>query len=154
MATRARPAAKRGRVASKFPKVASGELRTLLDFVRYAASRFIEAKLVFAHGTTDPVAEAVFLVCETLHLHPDQFETFATARVTAAEAKQIVDLIARRIATRHEHFMPRSLLHSQFEALEEPGSDEDPIIVSIEPGPREIVAQILSARRHRDERTA
>src|ERR1700736_5811633 len=24
-------------------------------------------------------------------------------------------LIARRIATRHEHFMPRSLLHSQFE---------------------------------------
>jgi gluconokinase len=32
-------------------------------------------------------------------------------------------LIARRIATRHEHFMPRSLLHSQFEALEEPGKD-------------------------------
>ena len=54
-------------------------------------------------------------------------------------------LIARRIATRHEHFMPRSLLHSQFEALEEPGPDENPIIVSIEPQPREIVAQILSA---------
>ena len=73
---------------------------TLLDFVRYAVSRFIEAKLVFAHGTTDPVAEAAFLVCETLHLHPDQFETFATARVTAAEAKKILDLIARRVATR------------------------------------------------------
>ncbi len=54
-------------------------------------------------------------------------------------------LIARRLATRHEHFMPRSLLHSQFEALEEPGADENPIIVSIEPPPREIVAQILSA---------
>jgi gluconokinase len=54
-------------------------------------------------------------------------------------------LIARRIATRHEHFMPRSLLHSQFEALEEPGPDEDPIIVSIEPQPREIVTRILSA---------
>jgi hypothetical protein len=27
-------------------------------------------------------------------------------------------LIARHIATRHEHFMPPSLLHSQFEALE------------------------------------
>jgi gluconokinase len=54
-------------------------------------------------------------------------------------------LIARRIATRHEHFMPRSLLHSQFEALEEPGPDENPIIVSIEPQPREIVARILSA---------
>lgn len=54
-------------------------------------------------------------------------------------------LIARRIATRHEHFMPRSLLHSQFEALEEPGRDENPIIASIEPRPREIVARILSA---------
>jgi gluconokinase len=54
-------------------------------------------------------------------------------------------LIARRIATRHEHFMPRSLLHSQFEALEEPGPDENPIVVSIEATPREIVAQVLSA---------
>src|SRR6202049_3944577 len=100
MATRARPAAKRGRVASKIPKVASGELVTLLDFVRYAASRFVEAKLVFAHGTADPVAEAAFLVCETLHLHPDQFDSFATARVTAIEARAILDVIARRVITR------------------------------------------------------
>src|SRR6202521_5410180 len=54
-------------------------------------------------------------------------------------------LIARRIATRHEHFMPRSLLHSQFDALEEPAPDENPIVVSIEPAPREIVTQVLSA---------
>jgi len=100
MAKRARPAAKRGRTASRFPNVPSGELRTLLDFVRYAVSRFVEAKLVFAHGTTDPVAEAAFLVCETLHLHPDQFETFATARVTAREAKAILEVIARRVTTR------------------------------------------------------
>jgi carbohydrate kinase (thermoresistant glucokinase family) len=53
-------------------------------------------------------------------------------------------LIARRIATRHEHFMPERLLHSQFEALEEPGPDERPIIASIEPEPRVIVAGILS----------
>jgi ribosomal protein L3 glutamine methyltransferase len=98
MAKRAKPTAKRARAAPS--RIAASELRTLLDFVRYAASRFIEAKLVFAHGTTDPVAEAAFLVCETLHLHPDRFETFATARVTAAEAKKILDLIARRVATR------------------------------------------------------
>jgi gluconokinase len=54
-------------------------------------------------------------------------------------------LIARRIATRHEHFMPRGLLHSQFEALEEPGDDENPIIVSIDSPPREIVTRILSS---------
>src|ERR1700682_2447968 len=97
---RAKPGARRGRATSKLPKVPSGELRTLLDFVRYAVSRFIEAKLAFAHGTTDPVAEAAFLVCETLHLHPDQFEAFATARVAHAEAKQILDVIARRVTTR------------------------------------------------------
>jgi ribosomal protein L3 glutamine methyltransferase len=100
MAKRAKPAARRKRAAAKSPKVKPGELRTLLDFVRYAASRFIEAKLTFAHGTTDPVAEAAFLVCETLHLHPDRFESFATARVTAVEEKKILDLIGRRIATR------------------------------------------------------
>jgi ribosomal protein L3 glutamine methyltransferase len=104
MAKRTRPAAKQSRAISKrttarFPKVAAGELLTLLDFVRYAVSRFTEAKLVFAHGTTDPVAEAAFLVCETLHLHPEQFEAFAHARITAAEAKQILDVIARRVTT-------------------------------------------------------
>ena len=51
-----------------------GALVTLLDFVRYAVTRFNEVKLVFAHGTTDPVAEAAFLVCAALHLHPDQRE--------------------------------------------------------------------------------
>jgi ribosomal protein L3 glutamine methyltransferase len=99
MARRVRAAARRGR-ASKFPKPRPGELQTLLDFVRYAVSRFVEARLVFAHGTTDPVAEAAFLVCETLHLHPDQFEAFATARVTAREAKAIADVIDRRVSSR------------------------------------------------------
>jgi gluconokinase len=55
------------------------------------------------------------------------------------------ELIARRIATRHEHFMPPSLLHSQFASLEEPVADENPITISIEPRPGEVVAQILLA---------
>jgi ribosomal protein L3 glutamine methyltransferase len=100
MAKRSKPAAKRGSTRAKAPKVGSGELLTLFDFVRYAVSRFSEAKLVFAHGTTDPVAEAAFLVCEMLHLHPDQFKTFAAARVTAAEGERILDLIERRVSTR------------------------------------------------------
>jgi ribosomal protein L3 glutamine methyltransferase len=100
MAKLRKPAAKPGRAAAKFPKVGTNELLTLLDFVRFAVSRFIEAKLVFAHGTTDPLAEAAFLICEALHLHPDQFETFATARVTVAEGKKILGLIERRVTTR------------------------------------------------------
>jgi ribosomal protein L3 glutamine methyltransferase len=100
MARRAKPAATRSAGSKSAKKIATGELLTLLDFVRYAVSRFVEAKLVFAHGTADPVAEAAFLVCETLHLHPDQFEMFATARVTAQEAKKIIDVIGRRVTTR------------------------------------------------------
>src|SRR6187401_3701677 len=60
-------------------------------------------------------------------------------------------LIARRLATRHDHFMPRDLLHSQFEALEEPGPDENPVVVSIELQPREIVRRILVALNLLDE---
>src|SRR4029077_12112197 len=100
MAKRVKSPAKRSRAASKLTEVKSDELVTLLDFVRFAASRFVEAKLTFAHGTTDPAAEAAFLVCETLYLHPDQFNAFANARVTAREAKSILDLIALRIASR------------------------------------------------------
>jgi ribosomal protein L3 glutamine methyltransferase len=90
----------RRRSAARFPKARPGELRTLLDFVRYATSHFVKAGLAFAHGTTDPIAEAAFLVCEAVHLHPDQFEAFATARVAATEAKTILDLIERRIVER------------------------------------------------------
>ena len=54
------------------------------------------------------------------------------------------ELIAGRMAMRHGHFMPPSLLSSQFAALEEPGPDERPIVVSIEPPPAAIVTDILS----------
>ena len=53
------------------------------------------------------------------------------------------DLIARRLAARDGHFMPPSLLESQFAALEEPQPDEHPIVVSIVPHPREIVEEIV-----------
>jgi gluconate kinase len=41
--------------------------------------------------------------------------------------------------------MPPALLRSQFDALEEPGPDEDPIPVAIDARPHEIVARIVSA---------
>ena len=53
------------------------------------------------------------------------------------------ELIARRVAARDNHFMPPSLLDSQFAALEEQTPDERPITVSIEPHPRAIVDIIV-----------
>jgi ribosomal protein L3 glutamine methyltransferase len=136
MARRARPAAGSGRAASKVQNTASRELRTLLDFVRYAVSRFVEAELVFAHGTTDPVAEAAFLVCETLHLHPDQFETFATARVTAAEAKAILEVIACRVSTRK----PAAYLVNKIYMRGLPFYVDERVIV-----PRSFIGELLEA---------
>src|SRR3981081_4937748 len=72
-------AAKRARPA-RVKKPARGRT-TILDFVRHAVSRFRAAKLGFAHGTTDPVAEAAFLVGEALHLPPERFDAFSRARV-------------------------------------------------------------------------
>jgi gluconokinase len=52
-------------------------------------------------------------------------------------------LIARRISLREgHHFMPAALLDSQFAALEEPGDDERPIVVSIDARPHDIVEAI------------
>jgi gluconokinase len=54
------------------------------------------------------------------------------------------DLIAKRLAARHGHFMPSSLLQSQFDTLEEPSSDERAIEVAIGSSPRDLVDQIQS----------
>ena len=53
-------------------------------------------------------------------------------------------LIAGRMARRVNHFMPTSLLKSQFAALEEPGPDENPIVIPIEPTPRRVLEHILA----------
>ncbi len=145
MARRAKPGAKLPRAASKLPKVASGELVTLLDFVRYAVSRFTEAKLTFAHGTSDPVAEAAFLVCEALHLHPDQFDTFATARVTAVEAKSILELFARRVATRK----PAAYLVNKIYMRGLPFYVDERVIV-----PRSFIGELLDSHFSQGEEAA
>jgi ribosomal protein L3 glutamine methyltransferase len=88
------------RVRASPRKTAPRELETIIDLVRYAVSRFRAAKLAFAHGTTDPVAEAAFLVGEALHLPPERFDAFSRAHVTAKERAGVLRLIEARIRTR------------------------------------------------------
>jgi carbohydrate kinase (thermoresistant glucokinase family) len=54
-------------------------------------------------------------------------------------------LIAGRLQKRKRHFMPQGLLKSQFEALEEPGAEEKPIIVEVDRSPAEIVEEIVGS---------
>jgi carbohydrate kinase (thermoresistant glucokinase family) len=56
-------------------------------------------------------------------------------------------LIAERMKARKGHFMPPALLESQFQTLEEPGPDENPITVEIGGTPDEIVRPIMEKLR-------
>lgn len=52
------------------------------------------------------------------------------------------ELILQRMAARHGHFMPVSLLDSQLQTLEEPLPEEHALVISIEHTPAQIVQQI------------
>src|SRR3974390_422413 len=97
MAKRDRPSSRRKRAV---PKRSTRAPATIADLVHHAVRRFRAAKLVFAHGTTDPVAEAAFLVGEALGLPPDRFDAFSRGHVTAKERAAVLRLIERRVRTR------------------------------------------------------
>lgn len=63
------------------------------------------------------------------------------ARIVYLKGAQ--ELIAARMAARSGHFMPVGLLDSQFRTLEEPGPDENPLVVSIAAPPHEMVDAIV-----------
>ena len=69
--------------------------------------------------------------------------------VTLVYLKGSHDLIHRRMAARHEHFMPVALLDSQFATLEEPTPDEHPITVDVGAKPIEIVTEIVHQMEER-----
>ncbi len=53
-------------------------------------------------------------------------------------------LIHERQAARLNHYMPASLVHSQFEALEVPGPDERPLIADIAGPAHDILDEIMA----------
>ena len=57
------------------------------------------------------------------------------------------DLIAARMAARKNHFMPTSLLKSQFDALEKPGPDERVWTISVAPKTAGVVEDVLARLR-------
>ncbi len=57
-------------------------------------------------------------------------------------------LLAARMAFRARHYMPSSLLDSQFATLEPPGPDENALTLDVEQSPEQIVSAILEQLRH------
>lgn len=76
------------------------ELKTIRDFLRYAASQFNRAGLYFGHGTDNSWDEAVALILHSLNLPHDVDMSILDARLVEEEKKKILDLITRRVEKR------------------------------------------------------
>ena len=75
---------------------AESQLHTFRDLLRFSVSRFNEAGLFFGHGSSNAYDEAAYLILHTLHLPPDQMETFLDARLTNMEVSQVLGIVKRR----------------------------------------------------------
>ena len=53
-------------------------------------------------------------------------------------------LIADRMSRRQNHFMPTSLLESQFATLEEPAPEESALVVPVALSPKKVVERIVT----------
>jgi ribosomal protein L3 glutamine methyltransferase len=98
----AKKAVKRGKVSAARAKKSPAKAKpiTAAQLVRDAARRLLAARVTFAHGTSDAIAEAAFIVSETLGFHPDRFDEFAHTRVAAAQIARIRGVVDARIKTR------------------------------------------------------
>lgn len=76
------------------------ELITIIDFIRYGASRFAAAGLTFGHSHDNGIDEATHLVLAALHLPPDLPPAYGNARLTEAERDTVLTLIQRRVDER------------------------------------------------------
>jgi ribosomal protein L3 glutamine methyltransferase len=79
---------------------ARGSLRTVRDLLRFAASRFDEAGLVYGHGTDNAYDEAAYLILHTLHLPLDRLEPFFDARLLPGEVNGVLEILERRVRDR------------------------------------------------------
>lgn len=78
----------------------TAELATIIDFIRYGASRFAEAGLTFGHSHDNPIDEATHLVLASLHLPPDLPPAYGAGRLVASERETVLNLIERRVRER------------------------------------------------------
>ncbi len=77
--------------------VMSQELQTIIDLIRYGASRFNAAGLTFGHGYDNALDEATQLTLHALHLPHDLSPVYGNARITEAEKEDVLGLFLRRI---------------------------------------------------------
>ena len=78
----------------------SAELQTIVDLIRYGASRFNAAGLTFGHSFDNALDEATQLTLHALHLPHDIGPAYGQARLLAEEKQAVLALFQRRIDER------------------------------------------------------
>lgn len=73
---------------------------TIRDLLRYAVTRFNDAKLFFGHGSSNAFDEAAYLILHTLKLPLDKLEPFFDARLLPDEITAVLKVIERRAVER------------------------------------------------------
>src|SRR5688572_12102630 len=76
------------------------ELKTIRDFIRFAASQFVEAGLFFGHGTDNAWDEASYLILTALHLPHDIGPAVLEANLIQEEKSRLFQLIEKRVIKR------------------------------------------------------
>ena len=116
---------------------ASSTLKTIRDCLRFAVSRFNEAKLFFGHGSNDAFDEAAYLILHTLHLPLDRLEPFLDAALTHNELLEVLNIIEKRV---EERVPAAYLTHQAF--LGDFGFYVDERVIV----PRSFIAELLRER--------
>ncbi|HZH43939.1 MAG TPA: 50S ribosomal protein L3 N(5)-glutamine methyltransferase [Lysobacter sp.] len=73
---------------------------SIIDLIRYGASRFNAAGLTFGHSYDNALDEATQLVLHALHMPHDLSPVYGAAKVTAEEKARVLALFRRRIEER------------------------------------------------------
>ena len=75
-------------------------LSTLRDYIRWASSRFTQARVSFGHGTVTALDEAAALVLHTLYQPYNLAEAYLDTVLTMNERQAVINIIDRRINER------------------------------------------------------
>ncbi len=120
-------------------------LSTLRDYIRWAASRFTQAKISFGHGTATAIDEAAALILHTVYQPYNLGEAYLDTVLTMNERQAVIHIVDRRITERipaayltneaifaglsfyvdHRVLVPRSPIAELIEQHFSPWVDED-----------------------------
>ncbi len=84
----------------EFDDANTGTLTSVLDWLRWGASRFTEAGLFFGHGTENAWDEAIFLLSSAIHQPWELIDKIQQSALTDVEQRAVHEIYRRRVEER------------------------------------------------------